>query len=103
MGSIDIIRSKDLYELEASEVRVNVAIYRGDNGIYKPAVFQNELKRRHQKMNFSVVGAHGHSLVTEQVIGTVVNSSRMVTLHQALLWTEYFDMMLRPFVIEHAA
>ena len=94
LGSIYTIRSKGLYELEASEAGVKIHTYRGDNKIYKSTAFQNELKGKHQKVIFSGVGAHGQHGLAGRSIGTAVNFARTMMLHQAPLWPAYYDMRL---------
>ena len=92
LGSTYTIISKNIYELEASKVGVKVATHRGDNGLYKSTSFQNELKRRHQKINFSGVGINDQNGVVERAIGKVAKSERVTMLHQALLWPRHFDV-----------
>ena len=92
LGSTYTIISKNIYELEASKVGVKVATHRGDNGLYKSTSFQNELKRRHHKINFSGVGVHDQNGVVERAIGKVAKSERVTMLHQALLWPRHFDV-----------
>ena len=53
-------------------------------------------------MSLSGVGTHGQNGVAENLIRTVVSSSRKMMLHQALHWPEYFDMWLWPFALTHA-
>ena len=77
--------------------------YRGDNGVYKTKMFKEDLALRHQKMSYSGVGTHGKNGVAERVIQTVVTSARIIMLHQALLWTEQFDMRLWSFALQYAA
>ena len=40
LGASDTIYSKKLYKLKTSEMRIKVARYRGDNGVYKSVAFQ---------------------------------------------------------------
>ena len=54
-------------------------------------------------MTYSGVEAHGQNGVAERAIHTVVNSERIILLHQALMWPAQFDMRLWPFALEHAA
>ena len=77
--------------------------YKGDNGVYKSKAFKDDLVRRGQTMTYSGVGAHAQNGVAERGIPTVVNSFRTMMLHQALLWSEHFDMRLWPFALSYAA
>ena len=88
------MRSKELHELWAAEYVVSIKTYRGDNGVYKSQLFKEDLAARHQKISYSRVGAHGQNGVAERSIQTVVNLSRTMMLHRALLWPEHFDMQL---------
>ena len=54
-------------------------------------------------MSYSGVGVHQQNGVSERGISTVVNSSRTMMIHQALLRPEYFDMHLWPFALSHTA
>ena len=54
-------------------------------------------------MSYSGVGVHQQNGVAERGISTVVNSARTMMLHQALFWSEHFDMRLWPFALTHAA
>ena len=54
-------------------------------------------------MSYSGVGVHQQNGVAERGISTVVNSSRTMMIHQALLCPEHFDMHLWPFALSHAA
>ena len=54
-------------------------------------------------MTYSGVGAHEQNGVAKRGIPTVVNFTRTMILHQALLWPEHFDMRLWPFALSHAA
>ena len=102
LGASDTIRSKELYEQKAEEVGVKIQSYRGDNGVYKSKAFKDDLVRRGQTMTFSGVGAHAQNGVAERWIRTVVNSAKIMMLHQALLWSEQFDTRLWPFALTHA-
>ena len=56
LGASDTVRSKELHELWALEFGINVNTYRGDNRVYKSTLFKEDLKQRHQTMNYSGVG-----------------------------------------------
>ena len=85
LNASEKIRNKDIFELVASEVGIKITSYREDNWVYKPAAFQEELKRRHQKMKLSDIGTHGKDGVVERSIGTTVNSAKTMIMYQALL------------------
>ena len=97
-GVSDTIRSKDIHEPKSEEVVVKIKKYRGDNGIYKSTEFKSKIAARVQLFGFSVVNR-----VAKRGIQTVVNSARIVILHQALLWPYYFDICLWPFALAHSA
>ena len=97
------MRSKELHDLWAVEHGMYIKSYRGDNGVYKSKLFKKDLEERQQKISYSGVGAHGQNGVAERAIKTVVTSARTMTLHQALLWPEQFDMCLWPFSLDQAA
>ena len=54
-------------------------------------------------MSYSGVEAHGQNGVSERAIQTVVTSARTMTLHQALLWPEQFDIRFWSFALQHVA
>ena len=103
LGALDTLRSKHLFELEGEVAGHTICHYHGDNGVYKSKEFKDDLATRHQVIAYSGVGVHGQNGVVERAIQTVVSSARTMILHQALLWPEYSDMILWPFVIDHAA
>ena len=76
--------------------------YHGDNGIFKAQAYKDDLEKRHQEMSYSGVGAHSQNGVAERVIQTVACSSRIMILHQALLWPDQFDIRLWEFALELA-
>ena len=88
LGASDTIRSKELYELQAWKLGIQVKTYHGDNGIFKAQAYKDNLENRHQEMSYSGLGAHGQNGVAERVIQTVVHLARTMVLHQALLWPE---------------
>ena len=103
LSASDTVRSKEWYELWASEFVINVKTYREDNGVYKSTLFKEDLEQHHQKITYSGVGTHGKNGVAERAIQTVVTSAHTMMLHQALLWTKQFDMRIWPFFLDHAA
>ena len=54
-----------------------------------------------QTMTYSGVGVHGKNGVAERGISAMVNFARTMMLHQALLWSERFDVWLWPFALTH--
>ena len=99
----DTIRAKEIYKAQPNEMGIEVKKYHGDNRIYKSKLFKDDLERQHQTMTYSGVGAHGQNGVAERAIQTVVNSTRTMMSHQALIWPAHFDIHLWPFSLEHAA
>ena len=59
LGGSDTVRSKELFELHASEMGIKIQKYHGDNGVYKSKAYKDDLDKRHQEMSYSGVGAHG--------------------------------------------
>ena len=59
LGASDTILSKEIYELQAWEMGVKVKKYHGDNDIFKPKAFKDDLDKMHQEISYSGVGAHG--------------------------------------------
>ena len=94
LGGSDTIRSKELHELKASEHGIQVKTYHGENGGFKSKIFKDDINKGNQHLTLSGVGAHGQNGVAERAIGTVVNSAWTIMLHQALLWSEHFDIRL---------
>ena len=53
-------------------------------------------------MSLSGVGTHGQNGLEEQSIQTIINSARMIIMHQALLWPEYVGIQLCSFGLQYA-
>ena len=66
-------------------------------------MFKEDLVHRGQTISYSRVDAHGQNGVAEREIPIVMNSTRIMMLHQVLLWPEHFDMRLWPFALTHTA
>ena len=68
LGGSDTVRNKELYGQKAKEYGVKIQSYRGDNGVFKYQVFQEDIKKRDQLLTFSGVGTHGQNGVVERSI-----------------------------------
>ena len=85
LGSTNTIRSKDIYELQASELGIRLSTSRGDDIIYKLAPFQDELKKIYQNISIPGIGVYVKNKVHKRAIRKVVNSVRTMMLNQALM------------------
>ena len=83
-----------MYEQGAEAAGVKILAYRGDNGAYKSKEFKRDIAKRGQTISYSGVGIHQQNGVTERGISIVVSFARTMILHQALLWSENFDVRL---------
>ena len=90
------------FEREAMRHGILIKSYRGDNGIYRSAEFQEDLKRKNQPMVYSGVGAHHHNGVAERAIRTVSTNARTMLLHAMVHWPEETSLELWPFAVEYA-
>ena len=59
LGGSDTVRNKELYEQKVGEYGVEIKSYRGDNGVFKSQVFQDDINKRNQLLAFSGFGTHG--------------------------------------------
>ena len=68
LGATDKTHSKEKFELEADEMGVAIHSYHADNGVYTSKEFTKDLKKRHQVLTYSGVGAHGQNGFAERAI-----------------------------------
>lgn len=80
------MKSKGMYEQDAAESDVEIMKYRGNNGVYGTKAFKDNLMRRHHIIILSCVNNHSKSKVNKWGMPTVIKSTRLVTLYEALLW-----------------
>ena len=76
--------------------------YRGDNGIYRSAEFQNDLKQKYQPMIYSGVEAHHHNGVAGRGIRTTTTNACTMLLHAMINWPNTTTLDLWPFAMSHA-
>ena len=101
LGAADTVWSKERYEHQGTKVGVHIKEYHRNTGVYKYALLSDAVDKRHKKMTFYGVGAHGQNDVTECAIQTIIRSTRTMMRHQDLHWPAHFDMRLWPFALEH--
>ena len=76
--------------------------YRGDNGVYRSALFKKSCDSMKQTLEFSGVGAHHHNGVAERSIRTISTCARTITLHAMINWPEQTKLDLWPFAVDYA-
>ena len=102
LGAPETVRAKTRFEREALRHGIVIRGYRGDNGVYKSALFKKSCEDLHQSLEFCGVGAHHHNGVAERGIRTVSTCARTMLLHAMLHWPEQTTLDLWPFAVDYA-
>ena len=71
--------------------------------MYKSNELKEDLAQRQRTITYSGLGSHDQNGIDRRGTPTVVNSAKIMTLHQPFMWTRHFDMGLSPFTLSHSA
>ena len=102
LNANETLRGKARFERFAQTCGVDIVSYRGDNGVFKSKMYQDDLQRKKQSIRFSGVGAHHQNGVAERSIRTVSESARSMLIHAAIHWPEETSIHLWPFAMDYA-
>ena len=102
LNASETLLAKGKFERNALQHGVTIKSYRGDNGTYRSAEFQVDLKRKNQPMVYSGIGAHHHNGVAERAIRTISTNARTMLLHAMIHWPSETSLDLWPFAVDYA-
>ena len=90
----DTMISTRAFGRPAKSCGVKIKAYHGNNGIFKPAEFQDTLAKLEQHLKFSGVGAHHQNGVTERSIRAVTEKAQTMMQHAYMHWPHEFQVQL---------
>ena len=102
LGAPETVRAKTRFEREAMRHGIAIRGYRGDNGVFKSAMFKQSCADLNQTLEFCGVGAHHHNGVAERGIRTISTCARTMLLHSMVHWPEETKLDLWPFAVDYA-
>ena len=98
----ETIRSKLIFEREASLLGNKVDSYTTDNGVYTSKEFTKELERNQQTIRLSGVGAHHQNGPAENAIKNISRKARVYMFHAALRWPDHYSKSLWPLAMTYS-
>jgi hypothetical protein len=101
LGSTEMLKAKEAFELMCRDAGVIPQEYLLDNGsnLMTKAFSENLLN---QKALFAGVGAHHHNGIAERHVQTIMAIARSMTIHSAVHWPAVADPHLWPMAVRHA-
>ena len=103
LNSHETLNAKKAFENRCSDYGVVIQEYLSDNGTaFRNKDFEAHLKRFHQTVRHSGVGAHHSNGIAERNIATVMAISRAILHHAAIHWPDVADVELWPLAVLHA-
>ena len=98
----ETIRSKTLFERDATSVGNTVTSYQTDNGVYNAHDFTMELQNQNQTIRYSGVGAHHQNGPAENSIRFISRKARIFMFHAALRWPDQQNTAMWPLAMAYA-
>ena len=102
LTGLDTVKSKRLFERDATQCGVTIKNYHADNGIFTGSQWKSVLLDEGQFQGVSGTGAHHQNPHAERAIQTVTQSARAMLLHLQIHWPDQYDTRLWPLALSYA-
>ena len=98
----ETIEAKRAFEQYAENQGVRVQAYHADNRIFKAKNWVEECRQRKQDLTFAGVHAHHQSVIAEQRIRELQETTRVMLIHASKRWSGVVTIHLWPYAMRMA-